>query len=51
VLKDGASSTYGADAIGGVVNLILKKQFVGVSRQRRIRPKPIVATPPPRAST
>ena len=30
VLKDGASSTYGADAIGGVVNLILKKQFVGV---------------------
>ncbi len=30
VLKDGASSTYGADAIGGVVNLILKKQFVGM---------------------
>jgi iron complex outermembrane receptor protein len=30
VLKDGASSTYGADAIGGVVNLILKKQFTGV---------------------
>ncbi len=31
VLKDGASSLYGADAIGGVVNLILKKQFVGVA--------------------
>ena len=31
VLKDGASSTYGADAIGGVVNLILKKQFTGIS--------------------
>ncbi|WP_116091525.1 TonB-dependent receptor domain-containing protein [Sphingomonas crusticola] len=31
VLKDGASSTYGADAIGGVVNLILKKQFTGVA--------------------
>lgn len=31
VLKDGASSTYGADAIGGVVNIKLKKQFVGVS--------------------
>jgi iron complex outermembrane receptor protein len=31
VLKDGASSTYGADAIGGVVNLILKKRFVGVA--------------------
>lgn len=30
VLKDGASSTYGADAIGGVVNLIQKKQFTGV---------------------
>jgi iron complex outermembrane receptor protein len=30
VLKDGASSTYGADAIGGVVNLILKQQFAGV---------------------
>lgn len=30
VLKDGASSSYGADAIGGVVNLKLKKQFNGV---------------------
>jgi iron complex outermembrane receptor protein len=30
VLKDGASSTYGADAIGGVVNLILKKHVTGV---------------------
>ncbi len=29
VLKDGASSTYGADAIGGVVNIITKKQIVG----------------------
>jgi iron complex outermembrane receptor protein len=31
VLKDGASSSYGADAIGGVVNLILKKQFTGIA--------------------
>ncbi|MGK6321190.1 TonB-dependent receptor [Sphingomonas sp. DT-204] len=31
VLKDGASSTYGADAIGGVVNIIMKKQFTGVA--------------------
>ncbi|KQM52425.1 TonB-dependent receptor [Sphingomonas sp. Leaf208] len=31
VLKDGASSTYGADAIGGVVNVILKKRFTGVT--------------------
>ncbi|MET0374383.1 MAG: TonB-dependent receptor, partial [Rhizorhabdus sp.] len=30
VLKDGASSTYGADAIGGVVNLISKKHFQGI---------------------
>jgi iron complex outermembrane receptor protein len=30
VLKDGASSTYGADAIAGVVNIILRKDFQGV---------------------
>jgi len=30
VLKDGASSIYGADAIGGVVNIIMKKTFTGV---------------------
>jgi iron complex outermembrane receptor protein len=30
VLKDGASSTYGADAIGGVVNIITRKHFKGV---------------------
>jgi iron complex outermembrane receptor protein len=29
VLKDGASAIYGADAIGGVVNVILKKSYVG----------------------
>jgi iron complex outermembrane receptor protein len=29
VLKDGASSIYGADAIGGVVNIIMKKTFTG----------------------
>jgi iron complex outermembrane receptor protein len=29
VLKDGASSTYGADAIGGVVNIIQRKNFNG----------------------
>jgi iron complex outermembrane recepter protein len=29
VLKDGASATYGADAIAGVVNIRLKKSFVG----------------------
>jgi iron complex outermembrane recepter protein len=29
ILKDGASSIYGADAIAGVVNVILKKQYQG----------------------
>ncbi len=29
VLKDGASSTYGSDAVAGVVNVILKKSFTG----------------------
>ena len=33
VLKDGASSTYGADAIGGVINIITKKTFQGVTAQ------------------
>ena len=30
VLKDGASSTYGADAIAGVVNIITKRQINGL---------------------
>jgi iron complex outermembrane receptor protein len=30
VLKDGASATYGSDAIAGVVNVILKKTFTGL---------------------
>jgi outer membrane receptor protein involved in Fe transport len=30
VLRDGASSTYGADAIAGVVNIITRRQFNGV---------------------
>ncbi len=29
ILKDGASTIYGSDAIGGVVNIILKKDFNG----------------------
>ncbi len=29
ILKDGASTIYGADAIAGVINVILKKNFVG----------------------
>ncbi|MEO2280863.1 TonB-dependent receptor domain-containing protein [Pseudoalteromonas pernae] len=30
ILTDGASSTYGSDAIAGVVNIIMKKDFEGV---------------------
>ncbi len=30
ILRDGASAIYGSDAIAGVVNIILKKQFVGL---------------------
>jgi len=30
VLTDSASAVYGADAIGGVVNVIMKKEFTGV---------------------
>jgi iron complex outermembrane receptor protein len=31
VLRDGASATYGADAIAGVVNVITKKEIKGIS--------------------
>jgi iron complex outermembrane recepter protein len=30
VLKDGASAIYGADAVGGVVNVIMRSEFSGV---------------------
>ena len=30
ILTDGASATYGSDAIGGVVNVILRKDFEGL---------------------
>ena len=29
ILKDGASAIYGADAVAGVVNTVLKKDFEG----------------------
>lgn len=31
ILSDGASAVYGSDAIGGVVNIILRKDFEGAS--------------------
>ena len=36
VLKDGASSLYGADAIAGVVNVILKHDFTGADASAEI---------------
>jgi iron complex outermembrane receptor protein len=36
ILKDGASATYGSDAIAGVVNIILKKDYEGVSASFQI---------------
>ncbi len=34
VLADGASATYGADAVGGVVNIILKSKLRGCRVRR-----------------
>ncbi|MBI3418038.1 MAG: TonB-dependent receptor plug domain-containing protein [Verrucomicrobia bacterium] len=36
VLKDGASSIYGSDAIGGVINVITKKNWNGVEISGRV---------------
>jgi outer membrane receptor protein involved in Fe transport len=36
VLTDGASATYGADAVAGVVNIITRKNFEGVEAGSRI---------------
>ena len=33
VLKDGASAIYGTDAIGGVINFILRKSYTGLTMQ------------------
>lgn len=35
VLLDGASAIYGSDAIGGVINFIMKKDYVGANTQVR----------------
>ncbi|WP_404417761.1 TonB-dependent receptor domain-containing protein [Brevundimonas vesicularis] len=36
VLLDGASALYGADAVGGVVNIILKSRFEGAETRLRL---------------
>lgn len=33
VLKDGASAIYGSDAVAGVVNIVLKKNFTGLATE------------------
>lgn len=35
VLRDGASSIYGSDAVGGVINYVLKRQFDGLETSVR----------------
>lgn len=36
VLLDGASALYGSDAVGGVVNIVLKRRFEGAETRLRI---------------
>jgi iron complex outermembrane receptor protein len=36
VLLDGASAIYGSDAVGGVVNIITKKDFIGAETSVRV---------------
>ena len=38
VLRDGASAIYGSDAIGGVVNIILRKDYEGMNLRLGHRP-------------
>src|SRR5215831_5993164 len=40
ILVDGASATYGSDAIGGVINVILKRNFDGAITQLRYSEAP-----------
>ena len=35
VLRDGASSIYGSDAVGGVINYVLKREFTGAETSLR----------------
>ena len=40
VLRDGASAIYGTDAIGGVINFILRRDYQGFEAERRRRMQP-----------
>ncbi|SFF68705.1 iron complex outermembrane recepter protein [Fontimonas thermophila] len=37
ILKDGASAVYGSDAIGGVINIITRKDFQGVEISHQLQ--------------
>lgn len=36
ILEDGASAVYGSDAVGGVVNILLRKRFQGLESRLRL---------------
>src|SRR3546814_1242037 len=36
IIPDGASAIYGADAVAGVVNILLKRDFEGVAAMARL---------------
>lgn len=38
ILKDGASALYGSDAVGGVINFIIKKEFSGIEIHSQVAP-------------
>ncbi len=38
ILRDGASAIYGADALAGVINIVLRRDFTGAEAAAAIRP-------------
>ena len=38
IIKDGSSALYGSDALGGVINFIMKSDFTGVEASGRVAP-------------
>ncbi len=44
IVTGGASAVYGSDALAGVVNFILDKEFTGIKGTRAVWPRPLTAT-------